>query len=383
MGNVTDLYTPSKPDGRGFPGAKRSIQTDRNGRPPVFRILVIKLRAIGDVVLATAVLPNLKKAYPKAEIHFLTEKPSVPVLEGNPFVDRIDTAPADPWSGSRSGASWAEFFQFISRLRRAQYDLVFDLFGNPRSAWLTALSGAGIRVGFDFRGRRFAYNRVVEPRGDRVHEVEFNLDALRHAGVPIIDSKPMFPVGQKDAETVDRWISASGLRRERLAALHVWGSWPAKRWGLDSFARLGDKLVGRYGLDVVLLWGPGEKKNAETVRGGMRCPSVLAPEWTLKELGALFSRCRLTVANDSGPMHISAAVGAPTIGIFGPTDWRLQGPVGGGNIPVFKKGLECLGCNKLECGDLKCMETLGVEEVLEAVDHVLGLKPHRQGESAR
>ncbi len=365
MGKLTGLFTSSRPGGRRFREAKR---------PTVSRILVIKLRAIGDVVLATAVLPNLRKAFPEAEIHFLTEKPSLPVLEGNPFVDRTDIVPADPWSRSGNTSSWAEFFQFIKRLRRARYDLVFDLFGNPRSAWLTAWSGAGIRVGFDFRGRRFAYNRVAEPRGGRVHEVEFNLDALRRIGVPVIDSRPLFPLGPGEVESAGQWLSKNKIRAGKLAALHVWGSWPAKRWGLDAFARLGDALVHDRGFEVVLLWGPGEKRYAETVRDRMRRPCILAPELTLKGLGALLARCALVVANDSGPMHISAAVGTPTVGIFGPTHWRLQGPYGEKNVPVFKKGMECLGCNRLECGDPRCMETLGVEEVLEAVDRALKRK---------
>jgi ADP-heptose:LPS heptosyltransferase len=381
MGKLTGLFTSSRPRGRRYRGAKRPIRTGWKGLPAVSRILVIKLRAIGDVVLATAVLPNLRKAFPGAEIHFLTEKPSMPVLDGNPFVDRTDTVPADPWSRSRNGSSWAEFFQFIRRLRRARYDLVFDLFGNPRSAWLTAWSGARIRVGFDFRGRRFAYNRIAEPRGGRVHEVEFNLDALRRIGIPVVDSKPLFPLGSGEIETAGRWLSKNKIRSGKLAALHVWGSWPAKRWGLDAFARLGDALVRDRGFDVVLLWGPGEKRYAETVRGLMRQPCILAPEMTLKGLGALLARCTLVVANDSGPMHISAAVGTPTVGIFGPTNWRLQGPYGGKNVPVFKMGLECLGCNRLECGDLKCMETLGVEEVLKAVDRVMRRKSVTRGKS--
>jgi lipopolysaccharide heptosyltransferase II len=340
----------------------------------ISRILVIKLRAIGDVVLSTAVLPNLRNAYPNAKIHFLTEKSCRPVLEDNPYVDRVLTLPADPWTRPVTRASWTAFAGFMKNFRKPLYDMVLDLFGNPRSAWLTRFSGAPIRVGYRFRGREYAYNTKVLPRGDRVHEVEFNLDALRALGIPVVDSRPFFAFSKKNADRIDSWLRDAGFNGRSLIALHSWGSWPAKRWGGDRFAALADRLVQMYHALVVLPWGPGEKIHAEAVQRSAREKTVLAPDLSLKELGALFSRCRLVVANDSGPMHIAAAVGTPTIGIFGPTSWRLQGPYGSGNAAVFKSGLKCLGCNKLECSDLKCMETLGVGDVLKAVENVLGRK---------
>jgi len=344
----------------------------------ISRILVIRLRAIGDVVLSTAVLPNLREAYPNAVIHFMTEPPSVPVIEGHPAIDGVLAVPGDPWIRPFRKAAWLEFFRFASALRKAKYDLVLDLFGNPRSAWITLFSGARVRVGFGFRGRMVAYNRVVEPRGNSVHEVEVNLDALRKIGVPVVSAVPMLPFGAGERSTVDAWIRHNRLDQNRLVALHVWGGWPAKRWGLNRFAGLADQLVSRHRAQVVLLWGPGERKHAEAVQSGMREASVLAPKLSLKELGALLSRCRLVVANDSGPMHIAAAVGAPTLGIFGPTHWRLQGPYGERSAVAYKKGLACLGCNKLECSHRTCMESLSVDEVLRVAEEALDF-----GSSAR
>lgn len=338
----------------------------------VHRILIIKLRAVGDVVMATAALPSLRKAYPEAEIHFMTEKACRPVLEGNPLIDRILDVPPDPWGNPFQPESWLAFFRFIRRFRNQRYDLVLDLFGNPRSAWLSLLSRGRVRVGFDFRGRKLAYNKRISPRGDRIHEVEFNLDAVRALGIPVVRPEPMFPFSKTDADAMERWLNENRLNGRFLAALHVWGSWPAKRWGIRKFADLADRLAERYGAKIILLWGPGEKTHAEAVQKIARCETVLAPRTTLKQLGALLSLCGLVVANDSGPMHIAAAVGTPTVGIFGPTNWKLQGPYGKKSAAVYKRDLSCLGCNKLECGDRTCMETLGVEEVMEAVGKVIG-----------
>jgi len=339
---------------------------------PIDRILVIKLRAIGDVVLATAVLPNLRRVFPRAEIHFMTEKPSLGVVRDNPFVDRILSVPPDPFAKPFRLSSWKTFARFIKGFRNAHYDLVLDLFGNPRSAWLTWFSGAPVRAGFDFRGRKFAYNKRITPRGNRVHEVEFNLDAVRAMGIPVVQRKPFFPFTKKDEAVIDRWIEKNGLRGQFRIALHSWGSWQAKRWGLEHFAGLADRLVRKYQARVILLWGPGEKGQSQRIQQMSGEKTTLAPRMTLKQLGALLSKCRLVVANDSGPMHIAAAVGTPTVGIFGPTSWKLQGPYGKHSMAVYKKDVACLGCNRLTCEELTCMTTLEIDEVMKAVEKVMG-----------
>jgi heptosyltransferase-3 len=323
------------------------------------RILVIKLRAIGDVVLSTAVLPNLKAACPEAEIHFLTEKASAPVIENNPHVDRVWILPSQDKSLSRMKHT----LSFLHRIRKQKYDLVFDLFGNPRSAFITWVSGSPVRVGYRFRGRVLAYNRRVDPRGDRVHEVDFNLDALRAQGIPILSSKPEFYFGPEDARRIDTWIKQEFASSDFLVAIHPWGSWEAKRWPPARFAELATRLIRSLNARVIVLWGPGEREHAEEVRSLSEETLTLAPPTTLGELGALLSRCGLVVANDSGPMHIAAAAGVPTAGLFGPTNPDLQGPYGPNGLAVYRKELSCIGCNRLQCPDGSCMNDLTVDQV--------------------
>lgn len=342
----------------------------------VRKILIIKLRAIGDVVLSTAVIPNLKKAFRSAAIHFAVEPAGKEVIARNESIDQVIVLPAKKTKQLSLIKRTIESIRFVQNLRKEKYDLVFDLFGNPRSAFLTWMTGAKYRVGFDFRGRKYAYNIRVKPRGDRVHEVDFNLDALRKLNIPIVHRFPQFPIPAEAEEKIDRWIDALQIREPFLIGMHPWGSWKAKRWGLDHFAELADQLSEAYHATVILLWGPGEQHHAEKVCSLARTFPVLAPEMSLKELGALLSRCDLVIANDSGPMHISAAVGTKTIGIFGPTSWRLQGPFGPGNDVAYKKGLTCLGCNRLTCDELICMKTLSVDDVMKVVQKVVPMKTY-------
>ena len=324
---------------------------------PVRSILVIKPRAIGDVLLSTVVLPNLRSAFPDASISFLTEKAAGDIVCENPFVDEPIIF----------DASRDSFFALLLRLRRARYDIVFDLFCNPRSAQMTFATGAPVRVGYPFRGRAWAYTVHVETRADRVHNTEFNLDALASLGIPVTERRLCFPLPAARLERMADSIRPLQTRCGPLIALNSSGTWESKRWGLEHFARLADLLVERLDANVMLLWGPGEEADVAAIRRYMRHDASPAPPTSIGELGALLAGCDYTVSNDSGPMHISAAVGTPTLGIFGPTNPFLQGPFHPDSAWVRLEGLDCLACNLTRCaiGNI-CMRDLDVETIYNA-----------------
>jgi heptosyltransferase-3 len=328
----------------------------------VKKLLVIKPRAVGDVLLSTVVIRNLRAALPHAEIHYLTEPPSAPVVANNPAVNAVVVFDPHSMSG----------LELIRRVRKGRYDLVFDLFGNPRTALVTRLSGARHRVGYRFRGRSYAYTVLVEPRGDRVHNTQFNLDALEAVGIPIIDRTVEFPVPAEDQDSMDRYLESAVPPGVLLVAVNTGGGWYTKRWPLERFARLADAIADRFGAAILLPWGPGQREEVETVRNAMHHAPLVPPPTTLPQLGALLKRCSLLVSNDSGPMHIGAAVGARVVGIYGPTNPILQGPLGSGHVVIRNERLGCLGCNLTSCPiGLPCMLELGIEEVMDGVERAM------------
>jgi ADP-heptose:LPS heptosyltransferase len=328
----------------------------------VSRILVIKLRAIGDVLLSTIVTKNLRDAFPRAAIHFLTESPSRDVLIGNEFIDEIILFDRNATSG----------LDLISSIRQRHYDLVIDLFGNPRTALITRLSGARTRVGYRFRGRAYAYNVIVEPRGSSVHNTQFNLDALEALGIDIQDRNVYFRFSPEDEHFVDDYLQSALLQNAFLVCLNPGGGWYTKRWGNEKFAVLGDWLKTEYGAVTVLAWGPGERAAVEKIRSSMKHPAFIPPPTTLAQLGALLKKCRFMVTNDSGPMHLAAAVGVPVLAIFGPTNPLLQGPVGDQHVIVRNERLSCLGCNYTDCPiGHPCMLELTEERVMDGVRQLL------------
>lgn len=321
------------------------------------KILVIKLRAIGDVLLSTVVLKNLRYNFPTAKIDFLTEPPAKEIIEGNPFVDELIIF-------EREKNNLIKFW----KLRKRKYDLVIDLFCNPRSALLTFITGAKYRVGYAFRGRSYAYNIKLKPRKEIHHNIEFNLDALRAIDLEIIDKEIYMPLDEEAEKFAEKFWRKNNLYEKMVIALNPSGTWETKRWGLDKFAKLGDMIVKNFNAKIIILWGnQKEFEDAQKIFLTMEEKPLLPPKTNLKQLASILKRCSFTISNDSGPMHISTAVGTPTLGIYGPTNPYAQGPYGEKHLWVRKEDLECIACNLTKCpiGNI-CMKDLTVELVYEA-----------------
>ena len=341
--------------------------------PAARKILIIKLRAIGDVIMATPVIENLRAAYPEAQIDFLTERPCYPIVKNHPDLNEVIVFNRGHISSLPWHKALRENAKFLKKLRANRYDVVFDLFGNPRSALITLATGAPTRVGFDFRGRKYAYNKVIPPRGDQIHEVLFNLDALSGIGLPIETTRLFYAIDDLSVAFADTFWQENQLDGQTVVGINASGGWYTKRWPLTSFAQLADALASQHDVKILLFWGPGEKPDADEIVAKMQHDALLIPATDLGKLAALLGKLDLLVSTDSGPMHLAAAVGTPVVGIYGPTVPALQGPWGEQHAIVQKQGLTCLGCNgvtcKIETHD--CMEGLEVEVVLEKAQQAL------------
>jgi lipopolysaccharide heptosyltransferase II len=332
------------------------------------KILVIKLRAVGDVVLSTIVLENLRAAFPKARIDFLTESACKEIVLGNPILNQIIVLERSRLSGLSVFKRFRENLRLLKKVRNQQYDYVFDFFGNPRSALITWLSAAKIRVGYNYRVRRFAYNVIVPSRANKIHEADWHLDALSILNLPIQSHRLDVSIGGGSKNFAETFWTRAGLNDHRTIALNFSGGWPAKRWPLDRFAHLADRLQEIYNAKILILWGPGEKDQALELQILASKPTLLIPEANLTQLAAILEKVDLLITTDSGPMHIAAAANTPCVALFGPTNAKLQGPFGNIHEVVLKDGLQCLGCNRLDCDHPVCMTALTVADVLTAVE---------------
>ena len=326
------------------------------------RILVIKPRAIGDILLSTPVLKNLHSAFPSLQIDFLCETFAADVVRGNPALHDVLTF------NKKNDST----FSVIRRVRERKYDIVMDLFANPRTAMITRWSGAKHRIGFPFRGRKYAYTQLIQPRGGEVHNIDFNLDVLRSFGIPVTDSFPDFFLEELSCSKAEAWFNEQKITAGRIVGINPSGGWYTKKWNKDSYAALADKIAGEDNTSVVFFWGPGELQDVEYIRSKMKHQSFIIPKTSLKEMGAFLERCSYVISNDSGPMHIAAALGVPTLGIYGPTNPHLQGPYGPKNRWVREETLDCLECNLTECpiGNV-CMNNLSAETVYRSYQQLI------------
>lgn len=318
----------------------------------VNKILIIKQGAIGDVLLSTPVIENMRHHFPDAEIIYLTQSYCREVLIGNPYLNRVLTY--DIGKGDSS-------YCLIRNIHNQKYDLILDLFGNPRTAIITFNSDAKYRVGFRFGWRALAYNIKVKPRGGEVHNVEFNLDAVRALGLEVISNTPKIFLNGVHTEFADEFFKSAGIAGKQVIGFNPSGTWPTKVWYPEKWIELG-KMFPKESR-ILLFWGYGEEKEtALKIKEQIGESALLIPEVNLKYMAALIRKCNLFVTNDTGPMHFSWITGTNTAAIFGPTNSHLQGPLNKNSIVLKNEKLSCLGCNLTQISECpnshKCMKDL-------------------------
>lgn len=329
------------------------------------KILVIKFGGIGDVLLSAPVLPNLKKYFPDAEIHFLTHSSCREIFIDNPYITGYYTYNFGEPDSRR----------LLKSMRDKEFDLVIDLYGNPRSASITFFSKAKYRVGYNFRNRKYAYNIITEAKNNTEHNVEFNLDALRELGIPIESKELTFYINDSHIKFAEDFISANIQDKKDVFGIIISGGWDTKKYKVKDYIELIKKIKEKFDANILLLWGvENERKECEEIKNDTGEYVFISPQTTLKYSSALIKKCKAIIGNDSGLLHLSVASGVPVLGIYGPTNPVSQGPYGEKNLFVRHEKLDCLNCNLLECkiGNI-CMTELPIENIIEKIDELIKL----------
>lgn len=352
-------------------------------------ILIVKLSAIGDVLHTLPAANALRAHYPEARITWVVEEAAAPLVKGHPALDRVLVSRRKRWvedllDGNRRRGILREIKAFIGALRDTRYDLVIDFQQLLKSGAIVALARGDVKAGFG-RGMQhmemsylFLNRRIPRISMER-HALRRNMELLRSLGVQDAGFVYRLPVEEADHRWVETILQQAGLdASRRLIAVNPVAQWETKLWLNDRFAALADRLTRGYGADIVFTGGPGDRPVVDDIRSRMTRPSLdLTGRTTLRTLSALYRRVHLVISTDTGPMHLSAAVGTPVAAVFGPTaPWRT-GPFGPGHA-VVRLGSACSPCFKRICprGDHLCMAGLGVDAVLKGVER-LGMSPIR------
>jgi len=326
------------------------------------KILVIKFGGIGDVLLSTPVITNLKKYFPDAEIHFLTHSSCREIFIDNPDIERYYTYNFGEPDSKR----------LLKSMRDKSFDLIIDLYGNPRTASICFFSKAKYRVGFNFRNRKYAYNIIAEAKNNKEHNVEFNLDALREIGIPIESKELTFYFNDSHRRFADDFSSKNGIDNKDIFGIIISGGWETKKYKTKDYSELIKMIKDNYDVNILLIWGvENERKECEEIKSNTGNYVFISPQTNLKYAYALMKKCKVIIGNDSGLLHLSVASGTPVLGIYGPTNPVSQGPFGKKNLYIRNEKLDCLNCNLLECkiGNI-CMTELPKENIIEKINEL-------------
>ncbi|HPI36845.1 MAG TPA: glycosyltransferase family 9 protein [Ignavibacteriaceae bacterium] len=323
----------------------------------VGKILIIKLKGIGDVVLSTIVLDNLIKDFPNAKIDYLTENPSLPLLQKNSSVNNVHVFRNE---GTFSGLN------LIRKIATERYDLIFDFYSNPRTALITFLSGAKYRAGFPYRGRKYAYNLFGPEERGKFHAAQLHLELLKMIGLSVSHNNLHAGIDENDTKFASDFFCKNFDSDDFVVGISPSGGWDSKKYPPEKFVELLNSLSAIYNVKFLILWGPGDAEDAEIIFNSTKNKSAIAPKSTIRQMAALIQKCKVLIANDSGPMHISTAVGTPTLSIHGPTSPQLQGPYGEKHEWVRLDELECIECNLLKCPkNQECFFLLPIQKIID------------------
>jgi len=348
------------------------------------KILLVRLRLIGDVVFTTPVIRALRRQYRDAHIAYLVEPSAVPVVRSNPHLNDVIVA-----ARRRGVERIVDDFALGRRLRRERFDIAIDLHGGPRAAWLTWASGAPMRIGYDMPWRSWIYTHRVQRSPDLFprHSVLNQWDLLAPLGIgacaPEHDPVEMTEDAAA-ARRVRERLDAAGIHEaHRLVVVHVSAGNEFRRWPEDAFCSTFVALAERDArCRIIVASGPSDAAAAarvtEAARSRLSRPESLPPllEWDLNELRALVARAAVYIGGDSGPLHVASTTTTPIVELLGPTlpersrPWR--DPRLGAEM-VDAGPLPCRPCDQRRCipGDFRCLTRITPEQVLAAVERVL------------
>lgn len=345
------------------------------------RVLIVKMSALGDIIHALPVLDYLHQVSPGIEVDWIVEEPFREILEGNPLITELHTVRTKVWRKKPfSAATRREIGAVRLALQERDYDLVFDIQGNLKSGLVDWLSGAEKRIGFEREVLQESVNLLFTTRQVPLRRQDYHItdQYLRIVSVSFgRDFNKMklssdIYTSPEDDETARTLLAtmSDGL----VFLFHYGTTWETKFWFEEAWVDLGKRLLENYPESSILLsWGNEAERAAVTgIAAGIGPGARVLDRFPLKGFAALLKKVDLVVGGDTGPIHIAAAVGTPTVSLYRASDGKRSGPRGPGHV-IVQTPIHCAPCFRTECDkNDKCMRTIAVDDVMRAVEKALG-----------
>ncbi|MCM8782737.1 MAG: lipopolysaccharide heptosyltransferase II, partial [Candidatus Omnitrophica bacterium] len=337
------------------------------------RILIVRTDKIGDVVLSTPVIKTLRENFPSSFIAMMLSHYTKELVEGNPYLDEVIV-----YDKEKEHRSWRGSMRMSKELKKKKFDLAIILHPTNRVHLVTFFAKIPKRVGYNRKMGFLLTDKIPHTKQfGQKHESEYNLDLLRYLGITDIQKELYIPIKKESEIFVEELLKKEGItEKDKILAIHPSATCPSKRWPPERFAEVADSLIEKYKFKVFIVAGPKDKDISKKVLENMKYKAQdLSGKLSLSQLASFLKRSQLFISNDSGPVHISSAVGTPVISIFGRNQKGLSplrwGPLGK-NDRVIHKEVGCIECLAHNCKKgFLCLKAISVEDVLEAAEDVL------------
>lgn len=329
-------------------------------------VVAIRIDRIGDVVVSLPALKALKEIFPQSHLAVVIKESNIALVKNVPWIDE-----AIPYRGFR---------QVLGILHKKGFSMAIDLLMDYslKTALLVFLSRAKVKVGFDIQGRGRFFNVTTAPSLEKKQMSKHLLDLVRLvAGVSHIDKEkikdtiPELFVSEEDKAYANDFLKKHGVQdKDVIFGVHPGGWFPSQRWPLERFAQLAEGLSRKYNAKIVVMGSSHEKKLLDTFVQVMKIKPIMVIGFTLDKLAAIIAQTGIVIANNSGLLHIAAALRKPTVSIMGPTDPYLWWPQGDNQL-VIRHTLGCSPCSLGSCKKHSCMLSISVEEMEKAVEGLI------------
>ena len=342
--------------------------------PHIRRVLIRSANWVGDAVMSLPAIASVRQTFPQAEISILAKPWVAEIFQKNPVVDQVSVYQT-PGIHQGLRGKW----RLARQLKKQGFELAILLQNAFEAALISFLGGIPRRAGYNTDGRGILLTHPVTAtrKIKKGHQVDYYLEMVGSLGFQRAQRVPSLQIPLERREEACRMLQSFGLEESQelvgISPGATYGS--AKQWFPERYTELASRIVRNFGAPILIFGSEGDKKVASQVGQDARVPLIdLTGMTTLAQAMALIARCRLFITNDSGLMHVAAALGIPVIAIFGSTDPERTGPLGE-MCRVVCRPVSCAPCLKTECPeDRRCMGLISVDEVFEEVKTILSSK---------
>lgn len=344
-------------------------------------ILIVLIAGIGDVVMGSKAMRAIRNGFPDRKIHLLTSTEAAPLARNYPYLDAVTAFPIRELRKSKSHL--INIVRILRELRKTDFDIAVNLY--QVSSWLGALKmgllfmmlRARTKIGHDHKG----FGLFIEKKAPATtFSTQHCVDAMAEiaalaGGKPDDKGIEVFWDNSVEDKWRDLFVQNTGNPPHPFAGINPGGDRANRRWATANYAAVADRVIEQCGARIVLLGGPGEEHMAQDIQSRMKHKAMdLSGKLTLNELAYVISRLDLLITNDSGPMHMAAAVETPQVAIFGPEDpERLRPYTRPDTYRIIHKPMDCRPCKVATCDHVSCLTSITADEVFDAAKTLLGV----------